>query len=214
MLTLFYVLFVAAFSYLTWQSLNVYRSRHSSYGLLLLFVLIGLVYDTLIILTGRFIGEGELLKILNVGRFLVHALVTPVMMIFAFGVLRQAGIRWAQSRASHVVVCVLSALLIALGVYEDVLALDLDLRVVADTVRYANEGGMKGPPIPAMFTIFFLIGAGLFLWRSTGWWLLATGSFAMLIAAGLGMGDRFYVGNLGEVVLGAANVLTARKFLS
>jgi hypothetical protein len=214
MLTILYVVFVAAFAYLTWQSAGVYRSKRSSYALLLLIVLAGLAYDVLIILLGRFIGAGELLKTLNAGRYLIHALATPAMIIFGFGVLRHAGVQWAQSRAAHIVVCVFTTLLIALGVYSDVFALDLQTKTVMDTLRYTNEGGMKGPPIPAILTIIFLIVAGVALWRMTGWWWLAAGSIFMFIAAGMGMGDTFYIGNLGEVVLGLGNVLTARKFLS
>ncbi|GAB4403226.1 MAG: hypothetical protein OHK003_31020 [Anaerolineales bacterium] len=214
MLTILYIIFVAAFVYLTWQSVGVYQSKRSSYALLLLIVLAGLAYDVLIILLGRFIGEGDLLKTLNAGRYLVHGFVTPAMIIFGFGVLKNAGVKWAQSRTTHIVVCLVATLLIALGVYEDVLALDLQLRTVMDTLRYVNEGGIKGPPIPAMLTIVFLIIAGISLWRKTGWWWLAAGAIFMFIAAGVGMGDMFYIGNLGEVVLGVGNVLTARKFLS
>ena len=50
MLTVLYIVFVAAFAYLTWQSVGVYQSRRSSYALLLLIVLAGLAYDVLIIL--------------------------------------------------------------------------------------------------------------------------------------------------------------------
>lgn len=214
MLTILYIVFVVVFVYLTWQSVGAYQSKRSSYALLLLIVLAGLAYDVLIILLGRFIGEGSLLKTLNAGRYLVHGLATPAMIVFGFGVLRSAGVKWAQSRTAHIVVCVFTTLLIALGVYSDVIALDLQSRTVMDTLRYVNEGGMKGPPIPAILTILFLIVAGFSLWRKTGWWWLAAGSLFMFLAAGMGMGDTFYIGNLGEVVLGLGNVLTARKFLS
>ena len=60
----------------------------------------------------------------------------------------------------------------------------------------------------------FLIVAGISLWRNTGWWWLAAGAIFMFIAAGAGMGDMFYIGNLGEVALGFANLYTAKKFLS
>lgn len=214
MLTILYIVFVAAFVYLTWQSVGIYQSKRSSYALLLLIVMAGLAYDVLIILLGRFIGEGDLLKTLNAGRYIVHGFATPFMIIFGFGVLRKAGVKWAQSRTTHIVVCVVTTLLIALGVYEDVLALDLQSKMVMDILRYTNEGGIKGPPIPAMLTILFLIVAGISLWRSTGWWWLAAGALFMLIAAGVGMGDLFYVGNLGEIVLGVGNIFTARKYLS
>lgn len=214
MLTILYVVFVAAFAYLTWQTVGLYQNKRSSYTLLLLIVLAGLAYDTLVILIGRFVGEGDLLKTLNAGRYLVHGFVTPAMMIFGFGVLRSAGVTWAQSRTAHIIVCVLTTLLIALGVYSDVIALELQSRAVLDTLRYVNEGGVKGPPIPAILTIIFLIVAGVSLWRTTGWWRLAAGALFMFLAAGMGMGDTFYIGNLGEVALGISNVLTARKFLS
>jgi hypothetical protein len=214
MLTILYVVFVAAFAYLTWQTVGLYQNKRSSYTLLLLIVLAGLTYDTLIILIGRFVGEGDLLKTLNAGRYLVHGLATPAMIIFGFGVLRNAGVKWAQSRTAHIIVCVFTTLLIALGVYSDVIALELKSRTVLDTLRYINDGGVKGPPIPAILTIVFLIVAGIFLWRKTGWWWLSAVSLFMFIAAGMGMGDNFYIGNLGEVVLGIGNVLTARKFLS
>lgn len=214
MLTALYIVFVALFVYLTWQTVGVYRNKRSSYTLLLLIVLAGLAYDVLVILLGRFIGEGELLKALNAGRFAVHGFATPIMIIFGFGVLKNAGVKWAQSRATHIVVCVFTTLLITLGVYEDVLALDLQTKTVMEILRYVNEGGIKGPPIPAMLTIVFLIVAGISLWRKTGWWWLAAGAIFMFIAAGAGMGNMFFIGNLGEVVLGLGNVLTARKFLS
>ena len=214
MLAAFYIVFVAVFVYLTWQSVGIYQGKRSSYALLLLIVLAGLAYDVLIILLGRFIGEGDLLKALNAGRFIVHGFATPIMTIFGFGVLRHAGVKWAQSRTTHIVVCVFTTLLIALGVYEDVLTLDLQTKTVMEILRYTYEGGIKGPPIPAMLTIVFLIVAGISLWRKTGWWWLAAGAIFMFIAAGAGMGDLFYIGHLGEVVLAIGNVLTARKFLS
>lgn len=214
MLTAFYILFVALFAWLTWQSWAVYKSRRLSYALLLVIVLAGLTYDGLVILLGRFIGAGDLLQVLNAGRFIIHGLATPLMIIFGFGVLRHAGVGWAQSRTNHIIVCIFATLLIGLGVYQDILALDLQQRAVFDTLRYVNEGGIPGPPIPALLTIIFLIGAGISLWRHTGWKWLAVGAILMFIFAGAGIGDRFYLGNMGEIIFSFANVWTARKFLT
>jgi hypothetical protein len=210
MLTVLYLILSGCFVFLVWQA----SKMKGSYALLLLLVLAGLFYDTLIIGIGKFIGEGDLLKTLNAGRFYVHALLTPTMMIFGFGVLRKAGVKWAQGRTAHIVVCVITTLLIVLGIYSDILKLDLQTKIVSDTLRYVNEGGIKGPPLPALLTIIFLLIAGNLLWRDTGWKWLAIGAAVMFCAAGLGMGDLFYMGNVGEVILGFANVSTAKKFLA
>lgn len=214
MLTVLYFILTGLFVFLTWQAFQANQKVRSSYTVLLLPVLAGLVYDVFVIALGRFVGEGSFLKTLNAGRFIVHALLTPAMMIFGFGVLRKAGVGWAQSRTTHIVLCIVVTLLIALGAYSDIFQLDLQPSLVMDTLRYTNEGGIKGPPIPAVLSIIFLLVAGITLWRKTGWWWLAAGAIFMFIAAGAGMGDMFYIGNLGEVVLGLGNVLTARKFLS
>lgn len=209
MLTMLYLIFVSVFVYFTWQAIQLYRQGRSSYALLLTVVLAGLIFDTLVILLGRFIGEGSLLAMLNAGRYLVHGIVTPFLIIFGFGVLRRAEIGWTKGRTAHILICILTTLLIGLGIYEDVLALDLQPHTVMDTLRYVNEGGLRGPPVPALVTIILLIVWGVILWRKTGWSLLAAGGVLMFIAAGTG---TFYIGNLGEAVLGLANVLTARKF--
>ena len=211
MLTILYLILCAGFGILVWQLLKL---KKNSYVWLLLLVLAGLFYDTLIIGIGNFIGEGNLLKALNAGRFYVHALLTPTMMIFGFGILRASGIKWAQSKTSHIVVCSFSTLLVLLGAYSDILQLDLHTKITADILRYTNEGGLKGPPIPAIVTILFLIVAGISLWRNTGWVWLAIGACIMFIAAGAGVGEQFYLGNIGELALSFANVATARKYLS
>ncbi len=211
MLTILYFIFVGVLVFFTRQALG---QKRKSYTWILLIVLFGLIYDNLMIAVGSFIGEGALLKNLNAGRFIIHALITPTMMIFGLGILRNAGVKWTQGKTAHILVCVFATLLIGLGVYTDILLLDLQPRDVLGTLRYANEGGIKGPPIPAILTIIFLIGAGISLWRKTSWKWLALGALFMFIAAAMGMGDMVFISNLGEVVLGVANVLTAKRFLN
>lgn len=211
MLTVLYLILSAVFVFLVWQMMQIKRNN---YVLLLLLVLAGLFYDTLIIGIGKFVGESDLLQTLNSGRFYIHALLTPTMMIFGFGVLRKAGVKWTQGKTAHIIVCVITTLLIGLGAFSDILQLDLHVKTVADTLRYVNEGGMKGPPIPAILTIIFLIIAGISLWRNTGWKWLTIGAIVMFIAAGAGMGEMFYISNIGELILGFANLATAKKFVS
>ena len=211
MLTILFLVLTAVFVGLIWQTVTM---KQSSYMVLLWLVLIGLFYDNLIIGIGQFVGEGSLLETLSVGRFWIHALLTPTMIIFGFGVLRRAGIPWAQGRTAHTLICVVATLLILLGAYSDILRLDLYSTPSANILRYRNEGGLPGPPLPAIVSIIFLIGYGVSLWRNRAWPWLAVGAMLMFAAAGLGLGERFYIANIGELLLSLGNVYTARKFLT
>ncbi len=142
-----YVVFTAVFSWLTWQSWNVYKSKWLSYALLLLIVIAGLTYDVLIILLGHFLPEGGLLRTLNIGRFVIHALATPLLIIFGFGVVRHGGLGWAQSRTNHILICVLATLLIGFGVYEDIFLLNLQFRAPV----YTNCRGHPSLQCPLLF---------------------------------------------------------------
>ncbi len=213
MLTALYFVLAVLFAYLTWQSSRLYGQQRSSYALVLLAILAGLVYDALVILLGRFIGQGGFLSALNLGRFAVHALFTPLLMIFGFGILRRAGIGWAQSKTNHTVVCLAATLLVLLGIYADLVRVDMQPRAVMDTLRYVNEGGIKGPPLASLITMLFLLVAGVMLWRRVRWMALALGSLVMFVAAAAAMGNLFFLGSIGEVVMGFTAVVTARRFL-
>lgn len=213
MLTAMYFVYTLIMVGLLAVALRIKPGRQRTYLWLLLVVLVGLVYDNFIIAIGSFIGEGDLLKTLNAGRFAGHALGTPLLTIFAFGILRSAGQGWAQSKVWHAVICLFTTALVGLGVFNDIIRLELAPRALADTFRYVNVA-VKGPPIPSIATIMALIVMGIFLWRKTGWQWLAVGSLVMFVAAAAGTGDRIFFANFGEAVLGITSVLSARKFFT
>lgn len=233
MLTALYVVFLAAYGCITWHLWKIYTIQRLSYALLLLLVNLGLTYDAMITLLGRFVGEGSLLRKLSFGRYAIHGIFTPLTMIFGFGLLRYARsgvgrantrprigvsrcvkIEWAQNRRNHLMMCVTTTFLIFLGVYEDIIILDLHLDKGMDTLRYVRKGHNHGPPIASLVTIFFFIVAGISLWRHSGWPWLAVGSITMLILGGIGVGNLFYIGNAGEIIFMATNLCAARRFLS
>ena len=45
------------------------------------------------------------------------ALFTPMLIIYAIGMARMAGLKWAQSRAVHIAFCALATVLIAFCVF-------------------------------------------------------------------------------------------------
>lgn len=187
-----------------------YRNR---YAWIPLGVMYGLVYDNLVIAAGSWLGEGALLQGLNVPRFVIHALLTPLLGIFAVGAARRAGLAWAQSRAVHAAFCLVAAALVAWGAYWEILRLELAPARFYDTLRYINAGAPPGPPLAPVLTIVILIGVGALLWRQARWPWLCLGGAAMFLAAGAGA-RLVAVGNLGEIAMTGALLATEITLLT
>ncbi|MEV0563613.1 hypothetical protein [Dactylosporangium sp. NPDC050588] len=160
-----------------------------------------LVYDNAVIAAGRFVGEGDALEGLNAGRFVGHALFTPLLIVVGAGL---AGLARGGRRA----LTALAAVLVGLGIWADVVRLRLVPERHADTLRYVNDNA-AGPPVPAVVVILVLIGIGVVLWRRDGWPWLFAGAVAMFAAAAAGFAVP-WLGNLGELVLLTTVVLSLR----
>jgi len=208
MLTTLYILYSLA---LTLQLVLVFRLKFKNYTLLLVIVLLGLLYDNAVLALGKPLGVSSLLEDLSLGRFIAHALGTPLTIIFAFGVTRQAGIPWAKRWFWHLTACLLTTILVFWGMYHALFRLALGPRAVADLLLYTSIGE-KIPPLAPILTIFAALGLGAALWRQNAWPWLFAGALTMLLAAiaGIRLGMQF--NNLGEVFLGAGCLATAFRF--
>lgn len=210
-MTVIFLILALAQLGLGWVAVFSFRRTHSWYTLLLALVIFGMFYENAIVGLGVWIGQGPLLQGLNAGRYLIHVFLTPLLVIVAFGLARKAGVAWAHSRRAHAVACLLAVLLIALGVYLDLFQLALTPAMEMGILRYANTGGMPGPPIPAILTILVIIAAGFNIWRKTGWIWLLLGSAAMFLAAGAGA-SLLLLGNSGEILLMLSLITTNQHF--
>lgn len=185
------------------------RRKSNPYGLIIVALVTGLIYENGILGLGGLIGYGDTLKALNTPRFITHALFTPMLIIYAIGMGRMAGLAWAQSRASHIAFCMLATGLIAFGAFQDILNLRLvPYEAGSQVLGYRNDFALlKGPPIPAVSAILVVIVVGgLLLWRRR-WAGLLAGGVVMLVGAMLML--RFPLGgNLGELALGLAIIAT------
>jgi hypothetical protein len=153
--------------------------RAGGLGLALLAaVLVGICYDTLLIASGRLIEAGPLLRTLNWPRFLLHALLTPLLLVAVVDLARRCALPWAQQRSVWIAVWALTVSLIALGIVTDVIGLELEPQRFAGTLRYAEE--VTVPPIATIAVIgVLLVLSGLF-WRGTRWpWLFAASGLVL-----------------------------------
>ncbi len=204
MMTFYYIAVATIQIVLAVTMFRLWRKSGSIYPIFPLAVICGIIYDNLIIGAGSFIGEGELLKALNVPRYWIHGFITPTMMIFAIGVARRVGVGFAQGKIAHAVVCTIATAMIALGVYHEVIQLNLLPKAENGILRYINSAS-PGPPIPAIVTIIVVIFIAIFVWIKTKkpWYFI--GTLLMFILAPLA--PKFlWAGNLGEIFMNLGSV--------
>ena len=185
-----------------------------------------LIYDNLIISLGMTIGVGPLLELLSWPRFVMHALLTPFMMIAATQIASAGGVRWADSPQWRTGIWVLVVAMVLLGVYEHLLGLELVPACFDGVLRYTTNlypahfcgpdyqaVAGSGPPIPAILGNIVTLIIGFALWRRSGWVWLILGALAMFAAAAVPMsGFGMAPGNAGEVLLQLAFVATVARF--
>lgn len=148
-----------------------------------LLVLAALVYDNLVIGTGRFIGEGAFLEGLNLSRFYVHALVTPVLVAWALHTLRRAGFGWARQRWYQVVSITAVLALVVLEWFTEIRGLELVAREEYGTLSYTGAEPATGPPVMVLVVALVLIVAGALVWKKQGWPWLFAGAVLMTIGS-------------------------------
>ncbi|WP_067814638.1 hypothetical protein [Nocardia inohanensis] len=157
---------------------------------------LGLAYDAAVFGSGTLVGEGAALHAASIGRFLGHAVCTPLLLLWAADALPGRPVRrcWAAVAAGALVVWGLA----------DLSGLRLVPKHFADTLRYSAESP-SGPPIPALLVTAALLVVGLSRWRAgDGPWLTA-GVLALVLASGAAIACP-PLGNLGESILLAALV--------
>lgn len=163
-----------------------------------------LVYENAVLAFGRLLGEGDLLLNLNRGRFVAHLLLTPTLLIPAFGALRRAGLRGMGGGALLACVLAVAGALVLFPSLHELPHLNLAPREEAGVLRYRNLGP-GSPPWGAIVATFGALVCGIALAVARRWPWLAVGSVVMFGAAGA---SSPLAGNAGETVLMAAFAAT------
>ena len=202
--------------------------RYSAPGALIVAVIsIGLIYDNGMIALGSTIGIGDTLELLSWPRFIMHALITPFMVIAVIQVSIAGGIQWLDTRAAWTGVWVLMAALVGYGAYE-LTILELQPACFGGITRYTSsasaaqfcfEGQQSlpsvGPPIASILSVFLIMGFGAVIWKRHRWPWFALGGLQMLLAAAVPFSQfGLLPGNGGEVILQLAFVSTAYRLSS
>ena len=159
------------------------RHGFAAPSMVLLPVVAGLIYDNGIVAVGGLIGEGPLLENLNAVRFWSHALLTPLLTIFAWDAVRRAGVRWAGSRIAAVGAVLLTLALITIEMTTELAQLNLVATREYGTLRYA-PGESDGPPIMVLVIALVQLIASVIVFRKQRWpWYLVAAALMIVFSA-------------------------------
>lgn len=179
--TILYFLFTAAYIGLVIWGLS--RQRSWNFMSFIYLVLLGLIYDNGMIALGKFIGEGPLLENLSLLRFWSHALLTPTLVLFSYGALREAGVEWSRKRIICVAVVIYTVALIGIELLLETVGMELALEKEYGVLRYVSADPASGPPIMVLLVSVVLIAAGAVLWKKRGWKWMLMGAVIMTIGS-------------------------------
>lgn len=183
MAELLYILYTLAHIGLLLWGICLWQNGRKATLFLILVPILGLIYDNGVIALGRFMGEGDLLQTLNQGRFLLHALVTPILVAASVVLADRAGMAWAKKRLSHGLFGLFTVALIAYGLQEFPHYL-FTAEWFGNTLRYVDTA-VSGPPIPSIMTIMVIMIFGIFIWRNGRWPWLFVGAMIMFIGSAI-----------------------------
>ncbi|MCP6761405.1 MAG: hypothetical protein NHB32_22315 [Fischerella sp. CENA71] len=162
------------------KSIQTWHKSNSIAMIVLPMLLLFSTYDNLVLLMGSFIGEGELLKSLNMLRFLSHYIVVPLFIVVVVELAHRAGANWAASQFIRIFGWILA---IGLGIY-DITTQFIDIQLVPETfagmLRYVVAAPSKPPMITILVNLFVMI-IGIGIWRRLQWYWLFVGALVSLV---------------------------------
>ena len=182
--TLLYLLFALAYLGLfIFMLLTIKRSGLAVLSNVLILVITPLIYDNTILGIGKWIGEGELLKNLNAARYWLHAIFTPLLIVFSLDVLRRARINWANTSVAMWITVIYTLIAFLVELFTVVLGLTLKAETTFGVLKYSATNSPSGPPVMILMVTLALLAASIFLWKRTGWFWMFIGVALMLIGS-------------------------------
>jgi uncharacterized membrane protein (UPF0136 family) len=213
--TYLYFLYAALYAVLLiWGISGIRKTDVRKWTSVIYIVILPLIYDNLILATGKWIGEGELLESLNFARFCLHALITPLLVMYSVGTLRESGIEWAQKKWLVLVGLFYTVGLIVLEFATEVFGLELEVVKEYGVVSYSNVEEATGPPIMVLLVTLVLIVASAILWKKTKWPVFFIGAVVMTIGSAIPLNiESGAVTNAFELFLIFTLIWTKRKLI-
>lgn len=170
-------------------------------GNVLLIVILALLFDNGILALGKYIGEGHLLRTLNLARYYLHALITPLLVLFAWHTLVKANLKWAKKGIVTWLAALLTLCLIIIEFVTVVRGISLEPAMNYGVLSYKNEGTGDGPPIMIIGVSVVLAVTSIIIWIKQKWPWFFIGTLIMGFAPMFHFFKTDALHNIAEFVL-------------
>jgi len=200
---------------LIWGLYGIRKQELDKWSSVIYIVILPLIYDNLILATGKWIGEGELLESLNFSRFCLHALITPLLVMYSIGTLRESGIEWAKKKWLVIVGIIYTIGLMVFEFSVEVVGLEIEVVKEYGVVSYSNVEEATGPPIMVLLVTLILIVASAIVWKKTKWPIFFIGAIVMTIGSAVPLNiESGAVTNAFELFLIFTLIWTKRRLIT
>ena len=205
-----YLLFALAYLVLfIFMIRSMKRNGIASLSNVLILVILPLIYDNTILGVGSWIGEGQTLEVLNTARYWMHAILTPLLIVFSLGVLRRARVNWANTSAALWITVAYAFAAFMVELFTVLLNLSLEAEVKYGVLSYASTNSPSGPPIMILMVTLALLVSSIILWKRTGWFWMFIGVALMLVGSMIDIPiESAAITNAFELILLTSLVMT------
>ena len=213
--TYLYFLYAALYTILLiWGVYGISKQDLARWTSVIYMVIVTLIYDNLLLATAKWIGEGAFLESLNFSRFYLHALITPLLVMYSVGTLRESGIEWAKKKWLVLIGILYTVGLIVVEFSIEVFGLELEVVKEYGVISYSNVEEATGPPIMVLLVTLILIVASAILWKKTKWPVFFIGAVIMTIGSAVPINvESGAVTNAFELFLIVTLIWTKRRLI-
>lgn len=187
--------------------------------IIILIVLLGLAYDNMVIAMGHTfhrINRRHSLSLLSQGRYVLHAIATPMLFVSTVELGHIAGVEWCNTPAYYIswlIAVAFAAITTFVHFHEPSLAIK-PFSETQGLLVYGlkNDTALTKATliVPSLLLCFFSIVVGSGIWFHTGHTMLCFASVVMFICASAPPALRMVLSNFGEVVFMLGFVLAER----
>lgn len=142
---------------------------HFVWSNVLYVILFALIYDNGIVAIGKWVGEGDALYFLNYMRFVLHACITPLLVIYSVAILREANIAVAKRSIVFLLAALYTLMLIGVEFATSIWGLSLQPVLEYGALRYESTADHSGPPIMILLATVVMLICSIFLWLKRRW---------------------------------------------